>query len=217
MAPEKAAPEAVVVEPQAFVSIALHAIQYPNDSVHGILVGSFIPTTSTVVIEDAVPVSHGAPTKPLAEMALGLFECSNKKNEGSSVVGWYTAPMLKEDAHAGPVALRMAASLASSSSSSAASMDPVLVVVQNKALGDLIKNNSTGKVPDVLKAFGRDFGKQWLEPLKVTVEDSAKAGRAAREAASQKVEVVDFVDHLEKKAASSWYPNKDIQLIVSKC
>lgn len=220
-----AAASSVVVKPQAFVSIALHAKKHAYESVHGILLGRREAKNSKeddtiLYVTDAVPVSHGnAPTKPIVEMAIGLVEAS--ADEKSQIVGWYTAPMLKDDKKAGPVALRIAASLKRPADADhrAAAGDPVLVVVQNEELGNLMEGD--GSSGEALKAYGRDFGGQWLEDAKLTVEDSAKARKATREAASQNIDVIDFVDHLETDISSpssqNWYHNKEIASLVSKC
>lgn len=190
-------PSAVVVQAQAFVSIALHAICHKTDPVHGILLGT--SKQNTIVVQDSVPVCHGAPTRPIVEACLGLVA-------DRTVVGWYTVPMLKDDTHPGPVALRMAASLNSPS------VEPTLLVLDNVALGKLIK--AEGDIV-AIKAYGKDFGQQWLKPIACTVENSAGARRATREAVQQQVQLNDFVDHLEGSASTFWYPNNDISKIVA--
>lgn len=209
--------KSVVVQPKAFVTIVLHATQYPYDSVHGILLGRRNETTTLI---DAVPVSHGAPSKPIVEMALGLVEANSDRDV--EVVGWYTAPKLKDDTQAGPVALRMVASLATSP----ANNNPVLVVVQNDALGNLMKKEEgaaaqNDSAPDVLNAYGKNSGgNQWLDNLNLTLEDSRKSAMASREASLQQIKLIDFVDHLDNNdpsSCSSWYPNQSISKVVNKC
>lgn len=195
---------AAVVKPQAFVTMTAHAISHRNSIVHGLLLGSV--SGDVVSVEDAVPLSHSAPTKPLVEIALGLISSKTTLQ----VVGWYTSPSLYKDKHPGPVAVRMASSLATGPIE-----HPVLCVVENEALGKCV--SSAGEASGVVKAYGKDFGEQWLEPLKLTVEDSTKAGKATREAAEQNVAVPDFVDHLDAEPNSTWYPNPEIESVLRKC
>jgi hypothetical protein len=192
----------VSVRPKAFVSMVLHATKHKTTSVHGVLLGSI--TGGNITVDDAVPISHGAPTKPEVEIALGLLP------DTSNIVGWYTAPELLEDTRAGPVALRMVASLDHAGDKK----EPTLIVLDNAALALSLKGQ--GKPDAAVQAYGKDFGGQWLDPLKVSLEISSNATLAAQEGFKQGVEINDWVDHLEGPASTPWYPNKDLNLLVDK-
>lgn len=189
----------VVVSPLALTTIMLHAAKHGTTCVHGILVGSF--SANTVRVTSAVPVCHEAPTKPLIDTSLNLVD--------GVVVGWYTAPERLQDEKPGAPALRIAASLAGNTQG-----EPVLIVVQNEALADSLKG---GTRTDVIKAYGKDFGQQWMEPLDVSVESKAKALEAARQAHGDNVVLNDLVDHWEgDSAATVWYPSADVAKCVEK-
>jgi hypothetical protein len=196
-------PSSVVLAPEAFCTISLHALRHKNSTVHGALIGSHNKDKKILRIEQALPICHGAPTLPLVEAALGLLP------ENQTIVGWYTAPLLLKDTAPSPVALKMVESVESDQSES-----PVLLVVQNETLGLLIQQ--TGQPNEVLKAYGKDNSRQWIRPLTMTLEDSSKSSKAILEALQQKYELNDFVDHLAGPATSSFFPDKSLAKIVGK-
>ena len=187
----------VVVSPSALATMMLHAARHGTTAVHGILVGTF--SDDTVQVTTAVPVCHEAPTKPLVDTALALVA-------EDGIVGWYTAPERLQDTRPGAPALRIAASLASEKG------EPVLMVLQNEAVAESLKGGDTKE--DVVKAFGKDFGQQWMEPLEVTLDKETGALDAARQAYQEQVVVNDLVDHWEVEATTTeWYPSA----AVAKC
>jgi hypothetical protein len=192
----------VVVQPQAFASMVLHALNHKYETVHGILLGQCSQTTTTVT--DAVPVCHGAPTRSLVETAIGLIQANKKKSDGDEsgvvvVVGWYTAPALLEDTKPGPVALRMAANLETPE------VHSTLIVIQNPGLVACLKGE--GKAEDVLQAYGKDFGKQFLDPIKTLLQNPADALGVVKRAIDKGIVVGDLVDHFDGDADTAWYPN----------
>jgi len=190
----------VVVSPLALTTMLLHAAKHGTTCVHGILVGSF--SAETVRITSAIPVCHEAPTKPLVDTSLNLVD--------GVVVGWYTAPERLQDEKPGAPALRIAASLAAANSQG----EPVLVVLQNEAVADCL---SGGSKTDVIKAYGKDFGQQWMEPLDLSLESETKALEAARQAHKDKVALNDLVDHWEGDSADTeWYPSAAVAKCVEK-
>jgi hypothetical protein len=123
------------------------------------------------------------------------------------VVGWYTAPERLEDDRPGAPALRIAASLGGANSD-----EPVLLILQNQAVADCLNGDTTDQ--HVLKAFGKDFGQQWMEPLNVSLESEVKALEAARQAHTDKVVLNDLVDHWKGESPTTeWYPSA----AVAKC
>jgi Uncharacterised protein family (UPF0172) len=193
----------VLVTPAAAVAMAAHGIRHAQAAVQGLLMGHYDAATQRTTVTSAVPVSHGPPpTTPMVELALGLVQQSEKATTAVQVVGWYTAPMLLDDTQPGPVALRMAAQLSSSS------VESILLVVHNLSLAALVVSQSAAvgtkaAAESLLRAFGRDFGNQWMAPIADLVveqpESVAKAiaqlGLTQNFAAS----VVDLMDHLESE------------------
>jgi hypothetical protein len=206
-------PSAVVVSPEAFCTMAMHAVRHKYSTVHGCLIGSQQDET-TIRVHQAVPICHGALTSPLVESALGLLTADASSHTTGSIVGWYTAPMLLEETEPSPVALRMVASLESPENS----ISPVLLVLQNQGLVACLQESATAK--EALKALGKDAAssskhRQWLNSLSLTVDDSNKAIKATQEAMRQNYQLDDFLDHLEGPASAS-FPDKELAKIVNK-
>lgn len=224
----------MVLAPAAFCAIALHAARHKHSTVHGVLIGSRVGDADgaapAVHIEQAVPVCHAAPTAPLVEVALGLLA-------DRTVVGWYTAPALLEDAAPGPVALRLVAGLADRSASptrshapalseetdggadrgraAPPSREPVLVVVQNVALAACLGDPAL-PAADAVKAFGKDRARgEWLQPVPSTVDESTRAIKAAREALAQEYVLDDFEDHLQGPVTSC-FPDRELVKLVHR-
>lgn len=192
----------VVVSPSALVTMMLHAAHHGMTAVHGILLGTF-SGDNKVEVTSAVPVCHEAPTKPLIDTALALV--------GSmGVVGWYTAPERLLDTRPGAPALRIAASLASSLKD-----EPILIVLQNEAVSACLgKGEGTA---DLIKAYGKDFGQQWMEPLELAIEKESGALEAAKQAHSEKIIVNDLVDQFEGESAKTeWYPSEALTLCLKR-
>jgi len=198
----------VAVQPQAAIAMAAHCQTHPNESVHGILLGRCETASSSgvVVVTEAIAVSHGAPSRPVVEAALGLV--LQNRDKTTVVAGWYTAPMLLEDTRPGPVALRMAANLASTT------VEPVLLVVQNQILGDCTLSGKSAAT--LVQALGRDFGNQWLEKIITTLEKPEAVGKAIQLARKQEMGLGnDLLDHWED-VSKVWYPNTQLSDFVKK-
>jgi hypothetical protein len=194
----------VTVSAESFVSMALHAGQNPTTVVHGLLLGSF--SSGKVTVTKAIPICHETPTKPLLEIALGLVD-----TDKDVVVGWYTAPERLDDLEAGPVALRIVANLASDN----ATEEPVLLVLDNALLAKCLTGKSDTSAP-VIKAFGKDFGQQWMEPLDKIYIPSKVQAAAASAFSSDSIKIVDLVNHLEDDAAEEWMSNTALTKHVAK-
>ena len=211
MSENKSSPKQVVVQPLALSCMVLHALHHSHETVHGILLGQYKDQENELLVVDAVPVSHGAPTRPLVETALGLVDGNDKKK---IVVGWYTAPALLQDTKPSPVALRMAANLDGEneqSSSSNHQRPSCLIVLQNAAIVASLKGES--KAPgDMVQALGKDFGKQWLDPISSRVDNASKGIEAIKQALEEEIVVSDLKDHYETDA--TWYPNEELCKLV---
>jgi Uncharacterised protein family (UPF0172) len=219
-------PTTVTTTSQASLAIALHCIRHATDSVHGVLLGFF--QAEKLVITDAVPVTHGAPTLPIVEAALGLLpHCMKSNNLNSKVtvqiVGWYTAPMLSKDTKPSPLALRLVANLSDAKSSLVIS-DPILLVVQNETLASFLKV-TVAQSASFIKAYTKDSSNQWLKPIgdntssAVTIQDMDQVFVAVQKAKDQGIVISDLIDFYDECSAHSsgvtsimaqWYPNEKV-------
>ena len=189
---EDKAKNAVEVSPESFVTMVLHAAQNPTTVVHGLLMGSI--KDNTINVTKAIPVCHETPTAPLLETALAFAGATLE----DSVVGWYTAPERLTETQPGPVAMRIAANMATNQ------IEPVLIVLDNEGLAACLAGDST---PCVMKALGKDIGLQWLEPLTLKVMSESQACVAAKSGHEAKIRVVDLVDHMEDEECPEWINN----------
>ena len=195
-------PAEVIVHPDAFCSMILHAAEHKSDVVHGALLGSFDETTATLSLDEAVPIAHTTPTQPLLETAIGLIETQTE----TRIVGWYTAPALLHDQKPGPVAMRIASNLETSGN------PVVLIVLNNSVLGDVIKGDGS-KAKEAVQAFGKDFGKQFQEAIKTTVHEGDGACQALLQASTGGLRCNDLEDNMDEPS-STWYPNKALTKMV---
>jgi hypothetical protein len=206
MADSKKTKDSVLVSPQAFVSMAMHAARHSTTVVHGVLIGS--SSGHLIKVTDAIPVCHETPTTPLVETALALVQAQTC-NDSTKIVGWFTAPEVLENNRPGPVALRIVANLVTTD------FEPVLLVLHNEQLGELLKG-SGGSASNAIQAFGKDFGKQWMEPLDVTVDKEPNASKAAQVAHLQGISINDLVDHWGGGASSEWHPTAALVKCLEK-
>ena len=162
----------ITMTPLASLSMALHATRHSTEAVHGVLLGYHDNNNNEWIVTDAVPITHGTPTLPIVEVALGLLpHCIGKQPEQSDsssattitttrarqIVGWYTAPMLLHDTQPDPLALRMMTNLAQAAATAtdatttsstsqlltvAAATNLFLVVVQNEALASFLNGKT---------------------------------------------------------------------------
>jgi Uncharacterised protein family (UPF0172) len=221
MSTPKAIRSSIVIHPQACCTMAMHATQHRHDTVRGFLLGSVDEGTDTTQVRWAVPVAHGPVTGPLVELALGLCEAAplgQDKGEVNAVVGWYTAPSLLMEGSASAVDARIASSLATPSSARTSGGDGgILLVMQNSALGSVLKGDD-GSVGKLFTASAAASGGSAVA-REVVVVESVKAARAAREAIQQGLAVEDFVDHLEQTSAaeSTWLQYESLVDLIKKC
>jgi hypothetical protein len=195
----------VVIAPNAFLSMAAHALHHSTVAVHGVLIGTF--ASGKVTITDAIPICHETPTTPLVDTALSLVQAKLPSN--IQMVGWFTAPELLDETQPGPVALRIVSQLPQK-------QEPVLVVVNNSQLVRLVTDKEGASVSKTMKAFGKDFGKQWMEPLEVMVEKESSVTQAAKQVHQQGIVVNDLVDHWEASTSSEWHPTAALVTCLEK-
>jgi hypothetical protein len=93
--------------------------------------------------------------------------------------------------------------------------EPALIVLQNSVLAACVQGKEQPTA--AFEAFGKDFGQQWLEPLKLTVDNATGASKATQEGFKAGTVVNDLMDHLDGPSSStSWYPNKELTTLVGK-
>uniref|UniRef100_A0A7R9W1G9 MPN domain-containing protein n=1 Tax=Pseudictyota dubia TaxID=2749911 RepID=A0A7R9W1G9_9STRA len=221
----------------ALVKMFLHASHNSTSQVHGILVGRF-SVGPKLTIEDAVPLFHSAPTKPILDSALRIIE-SHLCGSGDElcVVGWYTAnERLGDDERPGQAALRIIGGIASrlecSEKALPAHSEPVLALVRNSGLAELLCVESC----DAQRAIGffqRDNRKHWIDPVSEVftsvAEEGSKDGSwknagemaaVACKSDSKAVSIVDFEDHLDGSLdtirSTDWLMNQKVVDFVSK-
>lgn len=194
----------------SLIGMILHANQHRTVSVHGILIGSYDDDgkdAAKVNVTGILPVCHEVPTKPLIQTALGLaqsmLEEDNKDRQ--VIVGWYTAPELLSQDKPGPVAQRLVANMdmGGDDDKTKSKNDPILVSIVNDKVGDLI-NGLEVSPSDALRAFGRNFSDQWMEPLEV--ELLGGAGNLDGIKNMYNGGMIDLVDHWQSKTLSEWKP-----------
>ena len=223
-------PTKITTTSSASLAIALHGIRHSTEAIHGVLLGyrSDVGGGGEIIITDAVPITHGAPTLPIVEVALGLLpHCmknnTNTKNKNAAIqiVGWYTAPMLSNDTKPDPLALRMIANVAQASTSPLVMTDPILMVVQNELLASFVKGLPV-KSP-FLKAYTKDSTNQWLKPIddaSITIEDRDDIVRALEKAKDQGIVISDLLDFYDESSTPStsstvyWYPNDKVVALL---
>jgi hypothetical protein len=196
---DKEAKDSVAIAPEVFLLMAGHSTSHPMCAVHGVLIGTR-PSKNKVDIVDAYPICHETPTKNLVEISLSLVLSLLDGDKSKSVVGWYTAPELLNDKKAGPVALRIAASL---SSNGAVLGEPVLVVVNNESIVELSSEKKI-TASKAIQAFGKDFGLQWMEQLETIVLRDSNAITGLESMLKSNVTVKDLIDHWGAGASSEW-------------
>lgn len=219
----------ISVLPPAALAMALHCQRHGTEAVHGILLGT-IDAKDIIVVTDAVPVTHGAPTAPIIEGAFGLLPHCIKGEQKVSVLGWYTAAMLLQDTRPGPLALRIISNLGGAASSETESplmpvvKDPVLIVLQNDLLASLFHAGASAEA-SFLKAFGRDSRNQWLSPIaSVEMQQIENVSTAILKAKEESVVISDLLDFYEEcsapKSSSSspatWFPNGKVAALLHK-
>jgi Uncharacterised protein family (UPF0172) len=222
-------PTKITTTSPASLAITLHGIRHSTEALHGVLLGYRSEDGGgEIIITDAVPITHGAPTLPIIEVAMGLLpHCikSNTKTKTIQIVGWYTAPMLVNDTKPDPLALRMIANLAqaasSSSSSSLVMTDPILMVVQNELLASFVKGAQVQS--PFLKAYTKDSTNQWLRPIadtSITIQDRDDIVGALEKAKDQGIVISDLLDFYEECSTPStssivyWYPNDKVVALL---
>mmetsp|Transcript_24680 Transcript_24680/g.68139 ORF Transcript_24680/g.68139 Transcript_24680/m.68139 type:complete len:230 (-) Transcript_24680:2860-3549(-) len=217
----------VTLTPEVFTLMAAHATSHPTLAVHGVLIGS--RNGSEVNVSDAFPICHETPTKPLVEISISLVQSilEGKDNEKDVIVGWYTAPELLHETKPGPVALRIVANLAAGlGSDDGQGGEPVLLVLNNQSIVDLFADGvekdkeNIATASGTINAFGKDFGMQWMEPIKnLSVTNDSGAVAAAKEALNVSGKAItcrDLVDHWNEGAASEWTKASSLSSFTDK-
>ena len=197
----------VVIAPQAAVSMVLHAKRHGTTVVHGVLIGSR-SSGETIRVTNAIPLCHEPPTRTLVDTSLAMVQAQHGSDK---IVGWFTAPEVLDDESPGPAALRIVASLETTD------FEPVLVVLSNTALVKFLADMNEGSASELFKAYGKDFGKQYMEPLPLSLEKGGGVAESVREACQKGIVVVDdLVDHWEDSFSPEWDPSTTVSNLVAE-
>lgn len=206
----------VIVSPEAFAVISLHASCHSTNAVHGVLVGSYSSADDTVMVDHVFPICHETPTMPLLDTALALVtsELSNGKGDSKNmktIVGWFTSPELFQDDKAGPVAMRIVANLAATSNEESDDKEPILIVLNSQKMADFFLNDddtsANTNASECIQAYGKDFGKQWTmdEKLQVTVLNEVETTEKTKKLIKQGFQINDLTRHLEDVVSNDWH------------
>lgn len=209
--------------------MALHAARHGHGNpIHGILVGRSSP--ASVEVTDAVPVCHEEPTKPIVDMSLRLVDGHlTIKNDGTGIVGWYTANANAGDDAPGPSARRVASCLSSEEGCGGCVL---LAVSSGRIAGCLAGDGDGGPICDAYEADGKsgaytrlvdgtrisseDGGARLGEVIGSAIRSSGGEGEgdvAAGGGAAQ-LSICDFVDHLDDCGRGDWIENREVGTFV---
>jgi len=191
--------------PLAFTMMAMHSLSHHATEVHGLLLGH--TKGNKVFVSSANPICHESPTKPLVEAALAVTLSSTEVDSSSSPVGWYSIPAL--EGKLTPSVLRIVAGL------EGIAANPVLVTMSKLSVLSAI-SMAEGSSTDLVQAFGKDFGGQYLEKLRAVVSSEQKTLKVLEDLA-QHESICDLVDHW--RSPKTEWPNtskinKHLQLCV---
>lgn len=184
------------ISPQAFLAISLHSSCHSTKVVNGLLAGT--KSGNEILVEHAFPICHEVPTNPLVDTALMLVKSELSDDPSRSIVGWFTSPEILSDGKSDAVAMRIAANISTNSAES------VLLVLQGEKLGKLVFANDGTTATQCIQAFGRDFGKQWLKPLQLTVSKEATTTEITKQVVKNGTVTNDLIDHWEKGPSAPW-------------
>lgn len=188
----------VTISQEAFRIMILYATTHSKKQVHGILVGS--TSDDGFVVENAFPVCHETPTRPLLDMAEALVEAklANDNLSKYMIVGWFTSPEILSERVSDPVAMRVASVLPKSA-------DGILLVLQNEEIGRLASDDEVTAAA-CIHGFGKDFGKQWTNVLEVSILDEPTCVEATRKEILYGRKIDDLIDHWQNGGSSPWHP-----------
>jgi hypothetical protein len=147
----------------------------------GVLHGSKIHVTS------AYPICHESLTKPLLEAALAVTLSSLEDGSSNCLVGWYTVPELVGDARPSPTVLRILAGL------EGVIANPVLVTLSKLSITNIASKTENGN-RDLVQAFGKNFGGQYMGKIKASITSESKTLTALEDLAEHE-SICDLVDH----------------------
>lgn len=188
----------VSVSQEAYRTIISYATTHSTKVVHGILVGS--SSDNKAIVEDAFPICHETPTRPLLDMAKALVEAKLAGSKKSStIIGWFMSPEILSERKSDPVAMRVVSVLPHHSE------DGVLLVLQNEEIGRLASDDNISAA-ECFQCFGKDFGKQWTKVLEVSVVDDQATTDLARKDITHERKIDDLTDHWENGGSSPWDP-----------
>ena len=213
--------------------MALHAAKHGHGPIHGILIGtrSSSPTSpASLEVTDAVPVCHEDPTKPIVDMSLRLVDGHlSIKNDGTRIVGWYSANSNAGDDGPSPSARRVASCL---SAEEAEGGGCVLLAVSAGRVAACLAGGGPGPICDAYEADAKsgaytrlvdgtriaseDDGERLGEVIRSAIRSSGEGEGdvAAGGSGTPKLSICDFVDHLEDCGRGDWIENREAGIFL---
>jgi hypothetical protein len=195
----------VIVSPTATVTIMIHALRHGYDTVYGLLLGNVTPETKTnIAVTRAVPVCHGAPTVPIADIATALVTTAMAATSESRlmIVGWYTTAPTKQ--LLSPVAIRLCHGLISSDLPS-----PTLLVLSAISFSSIIHptKDSLALIGDCFQALAISSSASSTNDSTVVIADATRTQKIVHEAAIQHktgtLPMHDWLDHMQLPSAET--------------
>ncbi|CAJ1945405.1 unnamed protein product [Cylindrotheca closterium] len=188
----------VTVSPEAYRTMIVFAASHCTKAVHGILVGS--TSDDRFVVQNAFPICHETPTRPLVDIAEALVEAMLADDNNSNIIiGWFMSPEVLSDRSSGPVAMRVASVLPKNTENG------VLLVLQNEEIGQLASNEKIMGA-ECMQGFGKDFGKQWTQALEVSILDQKSSTERTRKDIISGRKIEDLTDHWQNGVSTPWHP-----------
>jgi hypothetical protein len=204
--------QSIELTSMASAKIVGHALRFPHNQIHGILLGKFSEGSEgpTLTICDSIPVCHSSPTKPIVDMAMRLIEAHLDSvgvamNPSTHIVGWYTANERNDDETPGHAALKITSTLSdyfTNDPSSSSNHELVLVSLMPKGLKHALTRSKENEVDDPLfKIYGKDASrKQWLREYSTNrifcASNRAQISALSSSSQSSTFDFFDFESHL---------------------
>lgn len=189
----------VTISQDAYRMMILYATTHCTKPVHGMLVGS--TSDDGFVVENAFPICHETPTRPLLDMAEALVEAmlANRNSSKNVILGWFVSPEVLSERVSDPVAMRVASVLPKTTD------DGVLLVLQNEEIGRLASDDKVTPA-SCIRGFGKDFGKQWTKKLDISIENETSVAETTRKEIFTGTKIMDLTDHWQNGGSSPWHP-----------
>jgi len=225
--------QSVEISSLASAKMMGHALRFPYGPIHGILLGKFQEGSSTILIQDIIPVCHSYPTKPIIDMALRMTEVhldvSKEELKDLKIVGWYAANERSDDETPKHAALKITSELSEYSVTNQGLGEKggeiILISVLSKGMKQMMVAAAESKDESpAFKVYGRDgVRKDWTReypPTQISVQRNSRLASifisiASKDAKASTLEFFDFESHLEEGGLNNnWITNAPFTKLV---